>query len=78
MPSIILAVVVFAFGSYYGANYYMSMIMRSFGLMKCNFDIPVPGVVLVSVCMVIVSFAFALIQSARVKKIEAYRMLITE
>lgn len=78
MPSIILAAVIFAFGSYYGANPYMSMIMRGFGLMKCSFDIPVPGVVLIAVCMVIVSFAFALIQSGRVKKIEAYRMLITE
>ena len=78
MPSIVLAAVVFAFGSYYAANPYMSMIMKSFGLMKCRFDIPAPGVVLIAVGMVLVAFAFALIQSGRVRKIESYQMLVGE
>ncbi|MBR1861854.1 MAG: ABC transporter permease [Lachnospiraceae bacterium] len=78
MPSIVLAAVVFAFGSYYAANPYMSMIMRSFGLMKCNFDIPVPGVVMIAIGLVLIAFAFALVQSSKVRKIEAYRMLICE
>ena len=78
MPSIVFAAAVFSVASYYAANPYMSMVMRSFGLMKCNFDIPVPGVIIIAIGMVTVAFIFALIQSGKVRKIESYQMLIGE
>lgn len=78
MPAVIASVIVFSVGSYYVANPYMSTFMRFFGLMKCNFPIPVPGVVMIAVGLAVVSFFLALLQTRRIKKIEAYNMLIAE
>ena len=52
--------------------------MHMFGLVKCNFTIPVSGVVIIAVSFVIVSFFLALLQTRRIKKIEAYNMLVAE
>ena len=46
--------------------------------MKCNFDIPVEGVVMIGIGLAIVSFVLALIQTGRIRKIEAYNMLVAE
>ena len=78
MPAIILSVVVFSFFSYFIANAYMGLIMYAFGLMKCNFVIPVGGVVIIGCGMVLLSFAIAMWQAGRIKKIEAYNMLVGE
>ena len=78
MPAVILSIIVFSIGSYYGANPYMSTFMRAFGLVKCNFSIPVVGVVIIGVGLAIVSFALALLQTRRIRKIEAYNMLVAE
>ena len=56
----------------------MSTFMRSFGLVKCDFSIPVPGVVIIGVGLAVVSFALALLQTRRIRKIEAYNMLVAE
>ena len=56
----------------------MSIYMRAFGLMQCNFDVPVIGVVIIGLGLAIVSFFLALIQTARIRKIEAYNMLVAE
>ena len=78
MPAVILSIIVFSIGSYYGANPYMSTFMRAFGLVKCNFSIPVVGVVIIGIGLAAVSFALALLQTRRIKKIEAYNMLVAE
>ena len=78
MPAVVLSIVVFSIVSYYIANPYMSTFMRLFGLMKCNFPIPIPGVVIVGAGLAVVSFALALFQTRRIKKIEAYNMLVAE
>ena len=78
MPSVIASAVVFPIASYYLANPYMSTFMHMFGLVKCNFTIPVSGVVIIAVSFVIVSFFLALLQTRRIKKIEAYNMLVAE
>jgi ABC-type antimicrobial peptide transport system permease subunit len=78
MPTIILSVIVFSVASYFGANPYMQFIMISFGLMKCSFSIPIPGVIIVGASMIILSFVFAVLQARRVRKIEPYQMLIAE
>ena len=78
MPAVIASIIAFSIGSYYGANPYMSTFMRAFGLMKCNFDIPVGGVVIIGAGLAAVSFVLALIQTRRIKKIEAYNMLVAE
>jgi hypothetical protein len=46
--------------------------------MKANFTIPIPGVVVVGVGIVAVSFLFAVFEARRIKKIEAYKILIAE
>lgn len=78
MPAIIASIVVFSIGSYYVANPYMSTFMRAFGLMQVNFDIPAIGVVIIGVGLAVVSFFLALAQTARIRKIEAYNMLVAE
>ena len=78
MPPIILSVLVFSVVSYFAANPYMNMMMSSFGIMKANFTIPIPGVVVVGVGIVTVSFLFAVFEARRIKKIEAYKILIAE
>ncbi len=78
MPSVIASAVVFPIASYYLANPYMSTFMHMFGLVKCNFTIPVSGVAIIAVSFVVVSFFLALLQTRRIKKIEAYNMLVAE
>ncbi len=78
MPAVIASIIAFSIGSYYGANPYMSTFMRAFGLMKCDFDIPVTGVVIIGTGLALVSFILALLQTRRIKKIEAYNMLVAE
>ncbi len=78
MPTIILSVVVFSVVSYFTANPYMSMMMRTFGMVKCDFPIPVVGVVLIGAVLILIAFIFAILQSRRIRKIEAYRMIVGE
>ena len=78
MPSVIASAIAFSIGSYYLANPYMSTFMHMFGLVKCNFSIPVPGVVIIAVSFAAVSFILALLLTGRIKKIEAYNMLVAE
>ncbi len=78
MPSVIASVIIFSVASYYLANPYMSTFMHMFGLVKCRFDIPVPGVVIIASGLAVVSFFLALLQTRRIKKIEAYNMLVAE
>ena len=78
MPAIILSVLVFSVVSYFMANPYMQLIMINFGLMKCTFNIPIPGLIIIAVSMIVLAFAFAVLQARRVRKIEPYQMLIAE
>ena len=78
MPAVIASAIVFSIVSYNVANPYISLFMRSFGLMKCDFVIPVPGVVAIGAGLTVVSFLLALLQTRRIRKIEAYNMLVAE
>ena len=78
MPAVTASAIVFSIVSYHVANPYISMFMRSFGLMKCDFAIPVPGVIAIAAGLTAVSFLLALIQTSRIRKIEAYDMLVAE
>lgn len=78
MPAIILSVIVFSVVSYFVANPYMQLIMINFGLMKCTFDIPIPGLVVIGAAMILISFLFAVLQARRIKKVEPYQMLVAE
>ncbi len=78
MPSIIISVVLFSVVSYFLANPYMNLIMVNFEIMKSSFSIPVLGVLLIGILLVLISFLFAIFESRRIKKIEPYKLLITE
>ena len=56
----------------------MSTFMGMFGLVKCTFDIPISGVVMIAIGFAVISFLLALVQTRRIKKIEAYNMLVAE
>ena len=78
MPSIILASIVFSIVSYFTANPYMNIAMGSFGIIEADFDIPVVGVVIIGCCTVVLSFLFAVFEARKIRKIEAYDMLVGE
>ncbi|MBR6851816.1 MAG: ABC transporter permease, partial [Lachnospiraceae bacterium] len=78
MPAIILSVVIYSIVSYFMANPYMELIMINFGLMKCTFSIPIPGVIIIGASMILLSFLFAVLQARRIKNVEPYKMLIAE
>ena len=78
MPSVIASVSIFSVVWYYLANPYMSTFMGMFGLVKCTFDIPISGVVMIAIGFAVISFLLALVQTRRIKKIEAYNMLVAE
>ena len=78
MPSIILSVIIFAVISYHIANPYMNMMMTSFGVVRANFTIPVAGMLIISASVIVLSFLFALFEARKIRKIEAYNMLIAE
>ena len=78
MPAIFVSAVVFCIVSYFSANAYISIFMSAFGIMKCNFALPVVGVVVIGICFTVISFLLALFETRRIKKIEAYNMLVAE
>ena len=78
MPSIILSAAVFSVVSYFAANPYMNVIMMWFGVVKCSFVIPVPGLAAIVLGVIAVSFLFALFEARKIKNIEAYNMLLAE
>jgi putative ABC transport system permease protein len=78
MPSIILSVIVFGFISFKLANPYMSLMMFSFGLVKPNFTIPLDGMVIISICLILISFLATLFNMRKIKSIEPYEMLLNE
>lgn len=78
MPSIILSVIVFSFISFKLANPYMTLMMFSFGLVKPNFTIPLDGMVIISICLILISFLATLFNLRKIKYIEPYEMLLNE
>jgi hypothetical protein len=78
MPSIIVSAVLFSIVSYFLSNPYMNLIMINFGLMKCSFVIPILGLALIALGLIVTSFVFALLGSRKIKKIEPYKLLISE
>ena len=78
MPSIVLSVLISAVLSYLYTNTFMNLIMTNFGVVKCNFFIPIAGVIIIAAAMIIVSFLLAVFESRKVKNIEAYTMLVSE
>ena len=78
MPAIILAVILSSVLSYHYANRFMNLVMSSFGIIKSNFFIPVQGVILIAIAMIVISFLLAVFESRKIKRIEAYNMLISE
>ena len=78
MPSIMISTVIFAVVSYFVANPYMNIAMMSFGICKANFTIPIPGLIIIAVSINVLSFFFALFEARKIRKIEAYNMLVAE
>jgi len=78
MPSIILSVLVFSVVSYHMANPYISLMMSSFGIVKGKFPIPISGMILICIAVILLSFCFAVFEARKIKKIEAYNMLVAE
>lgn len=78
MPPIILSVLIFSVVSYYAANPYMNLMMGSFGIVKADMDIPISGVIISCIAVILISFLFAIFEARRVRKLEAYKILVSE
>ncbi len=77
-PSIVISVILSSILSYCYANKFMNLIMGAFGIVKSRFDIPIPGVVMIAIGMILISFLLAIFESRKVKRIEAYTLLVAE
>lgn len=78
MPSVLLSIIVFSVVSYYLVNPYMSLALTVFGMMKTSFIIPVPGIVAVGIGLLVLSFAFAMINTRKIRDIEPINLLTAE
>ena len=56
----------------------MNFFMSTFGIVKCTFDIPVIGLVIIGVGITVIAFGFAVLRAGKIRKIEAYNMLLCE
>jgi len=75
MPSIVLSVIVSCIVSSKIANPYLTQIMKTFGVMKATFVIPVAYVAIMGIGFIVISFIFAYLLSRKIRKIEPYNLL---
>lgn len=78
MPSIIIASILGAIISCAIVNPFIGKIMYMFGIMKLNMPIPYYMVIIFTIAYIIFSFGIALLLSRRIKKLEAYDLLMAD
>ena len=78
MPVIIISAIVGTFLSYFTVNPFFTFGMNSFGIMRCDMNIPVGFLVLSSIFLMVMSLIAILLMSKKIRKIEPYKLLIEE
>lgn len=77
-PLIIAGTLVGCLIGYFSMNYFFTIGMQSFGIMKCNLLMPVDLIWYGGIFVIIISFIAVYLMSRRIKKIEPYKLLIEE
>ena len=77
-PLIIAGTLVGCLIGYFSMNYFFTIGMQSFGIMKCNLLMPVDLIWYGGIFVIIISFIAVYLMSRRIKKIEPYKLLIAE
>ena len=77
-PLIIIGAVLGTIFSYFVMNPVFSVGMRSFGIMKCNLNLPMDLIVISPIIIIILSIMVITLMSLKIRKIEPYKLLIAE
>lgn len=78
MPTIIIGSIIGTTISYYLANPYMGLMMRSFGIMKCTMILPIDLMIITVLFLIITSLLATLLMSLKIKKLEPKNLLVGE
>lgn len=78
MPTIIIGTLIGTVISYYATNPYIGMMMRSFGIMKCNMVLPMDLMIITVVFIIGTSLIGTILMSLKIRKIEPHKLLIGE
>ena len=78
MPTIIIATIVGTIISYYATNPYIGLMMRSFGIMKCNMILPMDLMIITVLFIIGISLIGTILMSLKIRKIEPVNLLIGE
>ena len=78
MPTIIIGTLIGTVISYYATNPYIGMMMRSFGIMKCNMILPMDLMIITVVFIIGTSLIGTILMSLKIRKIEPHKLLIGE
>ena len=78
MPTIIVATLVGTFISYHATNPYIGLMMRTFGIMKCNMVLPMDLMIITILFIIIISLIGTILMSLKIRKIEPHNLLVGE
>ena len=78
MPTIIIATILGTIISYYATNPYIGLMMRSFGIMKCNMILPMDLMIITVVFIIGISLIGTILMSLKIRKIEPVNLLTGE
>ena len=78
MPLIILGSIFGALLGYFSMNTFFTLGMQSFGIMKCDLNMPIDLICLGAIFILITSLLAIFLMSRRIKKVEPYKLLIEE
>ena len=78
MPTIIIATIVGTIVSYYMTNPYIGLMMRTFGIMKCNMILPIDLMIITILFIIGISLIGTILMSLKIRKIQPVNLLTGE
>ena len=78
MPTIIIATIIGTTISYFITNPYIGLMMRPFGIMKCNMVLPTDLMLFTVIFMIVISLVANILMSLKIRKVEPSKLLVGE
>ena len=78
MPTIIIATLIGTIISYHITNPYIGLMMRSFGIMKCNMILPMDLMIITVIFIIGISLIGTILMSLRIRKVQPQNLLVGE
>ena len=78
MPTIIIATLIGTIISYHITNPYIGLMMRSFGIMKCNMILPMDLMIITVIFIIGISLIGTILMSLKIRKVQPQNLLVGE